>query len=215
MKTIIVIVSVILVSACSSSRITSSWKAPGTSPRMFNKILVLGLINDKDLGLRQDMETQMVDDLKSLGYAAVSALDEYGPKTFTGMKEEEALSKIKNSGVDAVITVVMLDKSQEKEYVPAHIYYSPYVLYHNHFWGYYTTMRMRIYEPGYYQENTKYFWESNFYTMDDGKRLIYSVQTRSFNPGSAMSLAHEYGKLIVNNLQEKGVIVKGNQLALK
>ena len=55
--------------------------------------------------------------------------------------------------------------------------------------------------------NTKYFWESNFYEMES-KELLYSVQTKSFNPVSTESLAHEYGKMIVNNMEKKGIINK-------
>lgn len=208
MKTVVMSVLVLVVVACSSSRITTSWTTRDMVPRYYSKILVVSLIKDNDLELIRSMENHMVGDLKTHGYSAVSALDEYGPKAFNGMDEEKALEKIRGSGVDAVMTVVLLDKEQEKEYVPSRIYFTPYVYYHNRFWGYYTTMRTRIYEPGYYQENTRYFWESNFYSMSDGKKLLYSVQTKSFNPASTSSLAHEYGRLIIDNLVKKGVLAE-------
>jgi hypothetical protein len=69
-------------------------------------------------------------------------------------------------------------------------------------------MHGRIYEPGYYSESTKYFWESNLYDLNT-KQLIYSVQTESFDPASTQSLAHEYGKLIVNSMIKSQVL--GNQ----
>jgi hypothetical protein len=121
------------------------------------------------------------------------------------MTEKEALNKLTNSGIDAVLTVVLLDKTRERYYVPAQINYSPYVIYRNRFWGYYTTMHDRIYTPGYYTVETKYFWESNFYDME-GKQLLYSVQTRSFDPSSTEILAHEYGQLIVSNMMKNKVL---------
>jgi hypothetical protein len=63
----------------------------------------------------------------------------------------------------------------------------------------------RIYEPGYYSENTNYFWESNFFDAKT-KELIYSVQTKSFNPNSSNALANEYGKLICNDLFKKDIL---------
>ena len=63
----------------------------------------------------------------------------------------------------------------------------------------------RFYEPGHYQADTKYFRESNFYDLGT-KQLLYSVQTQSFDP-STQSLAHEYGKLIVNNMVKDHVLV--------
>jgi hypothetical protein len=115
------------------------------------------------------------------------------------------IGKLNSSGVDAVITVVLLDKQRERDYVPGRIYYSPYTIYHRRFTGYYNTLYDRIYSPGYYQVNTRYFWESNFYNIKNDE-LLYSVQTESFDPNSAETLAHEYGKLIVNNMAGQGII---------
>jgi hypothetical protein len=130
---------------------------------------------------------------------------EYGPKAFDNMTEEAAIEKLKNSGIDAVLTVVLLDKEKEKRYHPGYAYYSPYGFYYNRFWGYRTTLYRRIYEPGYYVSNTKYFWESNFYDMNTQK-LVYSVQTQSFDPASSESLAHEYGQLIVKDMVKNKVL---------
>jgi hypothetical protein len=68
-------------------------------------------------------------------------------------------------------------------------------------------MGARIYEPGYYTEQTNYFWESNFYDLTT-KELQYSVQTRSFDSKSAESLGHEYGKLIVDDMVKHNLLVK-------
>lgn len=193
----------LIAAGCATSRITSSWKAKDAVPQKYNKILVLGLIRLSDRSIRENMENHMVGDLKSLGYNAVSALQEYGPKAFDKMDEQSAINKIKDNGIDAVITIVMLDKEKEKSYVPNNIYYSPFGYYHNYFWGYHTAMYRRIYEPGYYVTNTRYFWESNLYSMADQK-LVYSVQTQSFNPSE--SIGHEYGQLIINDLVKQQVL---------
>jgi hypothetical protein len=142
-----------------------------------------------------------------MGYNAVSAIQEYGPKTFRKLDEDSVISKFQGTGIDAVITIVLLNKEKEKYYVPSQVYFSPYVMYHRHFWGYYNTMYTRIYSPGYYVENKKYFWESNLYDLS-AKELIYSVQTESYNPGSSMQLAHEYGQKIVNDMVKNNVLRK-------
>lgn len=196
----------LIVVGCATSKITSSWKAKDAAPRKYNKILVLGLIRTADRTIKENMEDHMAGDLKALGYNAVTSMKEYGPKAFDQMDEQTAMNKIKNSGIDAVITIVMLDKEKEKNYVPGHIYYySPYSYYYNHFWGYHTAIYRRIYEPGYYVTNTRYFWESNLYEMDTQK-LIYSVQTQSFNPSDSESLGHEYGQLIISDMVKQQVI---------
>jgi len=194
----------ILVS-CSSSRITSTWKAENIQPKKFNKILVLGLIREADRSVREKMEQHLLGDLKERGYNAICACEEFGPKAFENLAEKEALKKIKGSGIDAVLTIVLLDKTKEKYYVPGHVNYTPYNMYRDRFWGYYTTMNTRIYSEGYFETTTKYFWESNFYDMDS-KQLLYSVQTQSFDPSSTENLAHEYGGLIVADIVKNNVL---------
>jgi hypothetical protein len=199
------IIFLVFTAACSSSKITTSWKAEDAPPGRYNKILVVGLIREADRSIQERMENHFIDDLKGLGYNAVSSLQEYGPKAFDNMDEEKALDKLKSSGVDAVITIVLLDKERERSYVPSAIHYSPYGIYYNRFWGYRSVLYNRIYEPGYYVTNTKYFWESNFYDMRTQK-LVYSVQTQSFDPANAESLGHEYGLMIVKNMVKEHVL---------
>ena len=208
MKTTIIagwVILLFLFSCSSSSRITHSWTSNTIGEKNYNKIMVVGLMPNNDRELRENMENHLVGDLTTRGYIAISSLKEYGPKSFENMKEEEAIDTLHASGVDAVVTIVLLDKNKEQYYMPGRVYFSPYFIYQRHFWGYYTTIYNRVYSPGYYQVDTKYFWESNFYNLET-KELLYSVQTTSFNPGSTQSLADEYGKLIVSDMAKKGII---------
>jgi len=186
-------------SGCNTSKITSSWTAQQITSRHYNKIMVLGLIQEKDRTLRERMEQHFVGDLADLGYTAVSSLQEYGPKAFDGLDEKTAVEKIKNSGVDAVITIVLLDKRKEQKYVTGQ--YVP----RDNFWDYVGIQNARIYQSGYYVTDTRYFWESNFYDISN-LSLLYSVQTKSFSPSSKESMSHEYGQLIVKNMERKNVL---------
>ncbi len=188
---------ILLLSACRTSKITHSWKAQEAPLKNYNKILVLGFIREPDRNIEEKMENHFVGDLQNLGYHAVSSLKEYGPKVFDKIEENEGLSKVKGSGFDAVITIVLLKKERERKYVPP--------TYNYRIWSYRYDIYNRIYEPGYYVSNTKYYWESNFYDMTNQK-LIYSVQTQSFNPDDAESLGHEYGKMIVKNMVNQDIL---------
>lgn len=196
--------AILFLTACSSTKITSSWKSPNLQPKQYNKILVLGLIKENDRSLQEKMEAHLVDDLKSKGLNAVSSLQEFGPKAFSNTTETEAIARLKQSNIDAVVTIVLLDKEKERNYVPGRMYYSPYVIYYNRFWPYYGTLNYRIYEPGYYVTDTKYFWESNVYEVSS-QSLLYSVQTKSFEPADSESLGHEYGKLIIKAITGNAV----------
>lgn len=197
-----------LIAACSTFRITSSWKEKNVQPQPYKKILVLSLMNDyHDRSVGENMESNLAAGLRKLGYSAVCACDEFKPKTFEGLTEKEALAKIGDSGIDAVLTVVLLDKEREKYYVPGRVHYSPYVIYHSRFYGYYRTMYVRVYSPGYYSANDKYFWESNFYSIDSAAQLIYSAQSQSFDPVTS-SLSYQYSDMIIKDMLRSGIIKK-------
>ena len=155
-----------------TTSITHSWKADNVGPQRFNKIVVLGLV--KDQAFRETMEKHIVGDLHEAGFTATCSCDEYNPKAFEGMTETQAVEKLRSMGVDAVLTIVLLDKQKERYYVPGRVYYSPYYVSHNHFWQYYSNMYYRVNTEGYYVTNTRYFWESNLYDLKMD-RLLYST----------------------------------------
>jgi len=200
-----ILIATLLLASCSGSRITSTWRATSPIPTHYNKILVLGLIHDSQKELQEQMENHLAGDLRALGYDAVTSFAEFGPKAFDKLDEPAAIEKLKKENIEAVITIVLLSKEKERKYVPANIYASPYGYYRNHFWGYRTALYHRIYEPGYYVTDTKYFWESNLYEMNN-QQLLYSVQTETFESANAALLGHEYGKLIAKDMVKQGVL---------
>ncbi len=204
LKRAVKIMLLMLLFSCSSTQITSSWKSPTLTAGKFKKILVVSIINEPSHMMPQRMEEHLVGDLRARGVEALSIYQQYGPAAINRGDEKAAIDKINTSGADAILSIVLLDKSKERYYVPGRVYYSPYVVYHRRFWGYYTTIYDRVYTPGYYVTNTEFFWESNLYDANT-KELLYSIQTKSFDPSSTEALAHEYGQLIVNNMAEKGI----------
>jgi hypothetical protein len=207
MKTIILAAMAGMLAGCSATRITHSWLAEDVAPREYQKIVVVALIKNNDRAFREKMEQHFVGDLTALGYTAVSSLQQFGPQSFAGITEAAAAAILEKDGADAVVTITLLDKEKESQYIPGAVLHSPYSVYQRRFGGYYSTISSRIYEPGYYAENTHYFWESNWYDLKK-KELLYAVQTKSFNPASTESMSHAYGKMIVNDMVKKGLLHK-------
>ena len=186
--------------ACSNSKVTSSWKpADASTLAPGNKILVLGIIREKDIRLRMQMEGYLVDALKARGLNAVSAYTLYGPKMFGNKDEETVLGQLRNSGINEVFTIALLDHARERNFQPGGLYpYSP-------FWGYYNYWYGQIYNPGYISVTTKFYWESNLYDVAS-KKLLYSVQSQSSDPSSAASMGKDYSKAVLKNMTKQGLI---------
>lgn len=153
---------------CSSTKVTNSWTKPGGDRPRFSNILVLALTGDHNRELAVQMESHVAAALQKQGYNAISAFETYGPVAYSKTDEQAAMSRFKTKSADAILTIVLLDKAKENSYVPSRVSYYPQGMYYNHFWGYYATVYDRVYTPGYYQVNTRYFWESNLY--DIGKK---------------------------------------------
>ena len=196
----VMVIALSLLGACSNSKVTSSWKPANASTLApGNKILVLGIIREKDIRLRMQMEGYLVDALKARGFNAVSAYTLYGPKMFGNKDEETVLGQLRNSGINEVFTIALLDHARERNFQPGGLYpYSP-------FWGYYNYWYGQIYNPGYISVTTKFYWESNLYDVAS-KRLLYSVQSQSSDPSSAGAMGKDYSKAIMKNMTKQGLI---------
>lgn len=197
---------VLFLASCSGTKVTSSWKDPEVKLDQHQKIMVLALVNDKQDALRKNIEAEMTAQLKQRGYNAVPAFASYSQQELKGLNEQKAINKIRRNGVDQVLTIVMKDKAKEKNYVPGNNYY-PYPMYYGRFWPYYGMMYDRIYRPGYYTTNTKYFLEGNLYDIRDNK-LLYSVQTETFDPSSAARMAVVYSQQVVKDMTKQQLITK-------
>ncbi len=207
MKWFIGALAVFTIISCNSTQVISSYKDDKVTAKDYKKILVLGIFQQKERSLRQEAETKLVNRLKDEGYNAVSAMEDFGPKAFEKVSEDQLAANLKSSGYDAVITTALLDKTKEENYQPGTSRLQPVGIFYNRFGRYYSTVYDRVYQPGYYTTSTDYFLESNLYDIKSGD-LIYSIQTKSYDPSSATSLASDNSKKVVQDLKDKGVFVK-------
>jgi hypothetical protein len=199
---------------CSTLQITHTWIDEELQPKKYNKILVLGISDEKNMKSLEQIEIHMAGDLRFLGYSAVPAIKEYGFSEFRGMNEETLTNKLQTNGFDAVVIVFLLDREKEKNDVPDPGHRSSHFLYQSRLWTYYSTMYTRVSTPGYYTGNASYFWEADLYDIP-GKKLIYSGQTNSFDPGSSDLLGHEYARLIVKDMVRTNVLPKPELISVK
>lgn len=206
-KLLMLFATISLLAACSTTKITSSWKSSDVTAVNLSvkKIMIAALLPDKDRELQKSMEKQLVEELNSKGINAVSAFATYGPKYFP-QDEQKAITKLRELGVDGVLTIVLLDKNKEEKYNAGSSRIAP-VGYYRNWHGYYSTIYSRVYNPGYYTSATKFYWESNLYDLNPEK-LLYSAQSQSFDPSSIAQLANDYSDKILNDMTKQGLVAK-------
>lgn len=205
-KGFLLILSTTLLVACApTSNITSSYKDKTiTDVPVIKKLLVLAMTNDNNRNVQQTLETEFAAQLQEKGYMVETSFEEFGPKAFKGLTEEQALKKIADDGIDGVITVSLLDREKERNYNPGRTTLGRPMMFRN-WWGYYNVYYPRVFEPGYYTTSTNYFLETNLY-LSNGDKLLYSAQSKTFDPGSAEGLAQSVSRAVIKDMQQKGVI---------
>lgn len=197
----------LLLGACTSTKLTSSWKTNDAQLQKDKKIMVMALVPQREKQLRALMEDNLVAELQKEGLNAASALRTYGPDAFGDKTDEKAaLRQLRNSDASQVLTVVLLNKARERDFVPSSPY-GPYGPYYGGFWPYYSRWYGAMYQPGYYQTNIRYNWESNLYDLNQ-RKLIYSAQTQSVDPPTAVRQAYLYAKLIVKDMTKQQLIAQ-------
>jgi hypothetical protein len=190
---------------CSSSEIITSWNSADHSDN-YKKIMVIGILKDTGISLRKQMEIHLVNDLKGIGYNAVSALDEFGEGGLEGLEQEQTYVKLCNKGIDAVITIALLDSKKEKYYVPAKVKYYSNLYYYNRIWNYNTIQADLAFVKRDYEESTRFLWESIFFDLET-LSPVYSVQTKTFDTLSLRYMSHEYGRLIIKDMLKKKILL--------
>lgn len=188
---------------CNSTKLTSSWKTDEATGKTYHNIMVWGILTGKDSVLKADMETHLVNDLAGMGYHSISSFSVFGSQSYKKLNSKEIVEQFRNSGVDAVITIVLLDKQKESIYVPPGLVNNPAS--YKHIDEYYSAVYDRIFMTAYYVNTTSYFWETNLFEVS-GDKLVYSARTRSFDPASVNRLAHENGLLLIKDMRKKKLL---------
>jgi hypothetical protein len=201
------VIGVCLYGCAPSTEIIGSWKNTQANPENLNSILVTALTSNTQA--RQTVENDLTRALQLNGYQAIKSM-EVLPPTFTAGKEpdkEVLLDKIDGTGVDAILTVALLNKETENRYVPGNYGYEPIPRfgYYGRFWGYYNTWYPTLYSPGYYTEDEIYFLETNLYNAET-EELLWSAQSETYNPGNLSGFSKDFASVVITKMEEDGVI---------
>lgn len=194
-------------SSCSSGvRITGSWssnKIPGSG---YNSVFVTALT--QNVLARRTVEMHLEDMIQAQGISVFGSF-EIMPTGFKANEadKEEILSKIKKLGSEAILTVTLLDQTNETRYIPGTTTYSPMGFgYYGRFWSYYNLYNPYMYDAGYYTTDKNYYLEANVYDAGT-EEIVWSSQSESTNPSSLDQFSKTFAASIVKRLIKDGIIV--------
>lgn len=197
---VLYVITVCLLSGCSSTSVTGVWKKSDYSGQPLQSILVVALAGNKDNKIL--WENIMADQLSQSGLSALASTNSFpGDPEIT---KDEIVEFVQNQGIEGVLVTRMVDTKKEK------VYYPPTGRYNNHFGNYYPYAYNRVYTSGYTagytSTHTTVLLETKLY-LADTQELIWSMSSDTFDPRSLNQLAESVGKKVINNLKKDNLVL--------
>jgi len=198
-----------LLSGCSpSTKILGSWKSPDAETAGYSNLFVAALIGDNYV-TKKTIEDDIDELLIQKGVQAISNLELVKPGlVFTEQNRDQVVQEIKKSGRDGIMTIAIIDQTNETRYVPGTTSYSPmyYGGGYGRFGGYYGMYGPTSYSPGYYATDKNFYIEINLYDLGT-QALVWSAQSETTNPASIDKAAQEFAYVVVDKMIKDGIIV--------
>ncbi len=212
MKTVVFMSVLLLFSCCKSSTfVTSSWEKQDAHPVTYSNILVVALVDKNRSYLEKAVEENVVTRIREKGYNASAYYDLYGAADLGKNDESTIVNNLENSVGSAILTITLLDTVNKEHFISADANYETMDEVNTRFIGYFTApyepSYSRRYMPGYFNTDTRYYWETKLYTAVTNE-LIYSAITDALDPGSSDELADVYSRATVKDMQQRDIFLK-------
>lgn len=215
----LLLISVLLLSSCSSVNVLNSWKADNMEAVRDNNILVIA--RTANTSARVAFENEIVKELTARKIKATASFTKF-PKLnpdqeITEEKEKNIKELIKKEGFNGVVLTVVKEKQELSKTVTDGGYYAGgtnygyYPTYYNGFYGYYYNP-MAYSTVGNYVPQTSttytaqnYIVETVIYNLDeaDERQLVAVVTSKIEEPDNAATTAKQYVKAIANSFDKK------------
>jgi hypothetical protein len=204
----------IFLAACTTTKITGAWKNP-KQEKTYSGVFVAALTSNTIA--RATIENDLVEMLEKQSIHSYKSMDEFPPGIQKdSLTKEDILSRMKKNKSEAILTVSLIRKETETRYIPNDGYpYTPFHYpYYGDLWGYYSYWYPYLYGPGYYETDKIYFIETNLYDCYT-EQLVWSAQSRTYNPADLQAFSKEFSKIIVNKLKDDGMLKAASDLSSK
>ena len=189
----------LLLTACATAYVESSWKDPGVGPNDFAFKKVLVMVRVTDGTTRRAGEDELVQYLTSGPRGQAGELTAEASYRLLDASDlanrEKARALVEAQGFDGFVMMSFVSSEQKVTVQPAS---------YGTVWGYYGA-RSIVYDPGYVRTDTILRVETTIYRVSDGK-LLWTGISRALNPSNVPDLVRDVAKSVGEALREQGLI---------
>jgi len=203
----ILILVLALISCSTSQKVLSSWvNKEELKGKKYSKVFIAVLT--QNTSSKTILEYDLSATLNENGYQTVKSIDALAGsfRNNLNLTKDDVLTKVRETNCDVILTVTLLDSKTETRYVPGtgvYASYAPYPAYgyYGGFGTYYGYYAPAIFSSGYYTTDKTYFLESNLFDADTEK-ILWSVQSTTYNPDNIKDFSSRYCKLLVSQAKD-------------
>lgn len=196
----------IIISACSSTRISGSWKNADIGDKKYGKIMIAGLT--ADAVAKGNIEAEMSERLVARGVNAKGAGGVFNPKMeISDEMKRQVASELKSAGFEGLLTFALISEKENTKYVPGTTHtYAPYAsAYYGNYWGYYGYYAPQVYDSGYYTTSKVYLVEAVLYDVETEK-MVWAARSETTDPASLDKFASDFTSTIAYQLKKDGML---------
>lgn len=206
-KYLILFIAVLALSGCgSNTTIVSSWRDPNitVAQEHFKKVLVVALVKDEASRRTAENRIAASNPIFKTSY-------QYLNESTKQLTQEQKLKILQDENFDGVITLRLVSKEKETNYVPGTytgMYYGGFDglyagMYGYGFGNWYGMYSPYFYDPGYYQETTSYMVETNIFSLKENK-LIWTGTTKSEYVNDLGSTVDAIMEAVIKEMRKDG-----------
>ena len=200
----VTIFSFIFFPSCGSTttEIIGEWSQDEYKTGTIDKLLVLGIVDQKKPLLKRRFEDGLVDAFKGGGTDASASMD-YMP--YDEIIDSTSFEKyFKDHEFDAVLVSRLVGVDKERKVEAGFAYTIPYGSYYG-FYGHYYASVQYANSSSYLSKNVVVVLETNLYETKD-KRLIWSGISETIDPDKASDVIKSLGAVLSDKLSSEGFL---------
>lgn len=198
----IIISFIIFISCGSTTEIIGEWSEDEYKTGSIDKLLILGIVDQKKPLLKRKFEDGLVDAFKGGGTNAVASMD-YMPydEIIDSTSFEKYFSDLE---LDAVLVSRLVGVDRERKVKAGYAYVIPYNSYYG-FYGHYYAAVQYANTSSYLSKNVVVVLETNLYETKD-KKLIWSGISETIDPDKASDVIKSLGAVLSDKLSSEGFL---------
>ena len=196
-----------MLARCSTNRTVTTWKTQHIAPTPYHRAMVVAILPDEDSVVRDQIETSFKTALANMGYNAITAISEFGRTGLRNLSEDETYKKLYDKGIDAVVTVALVNKTKESSSVPvaAHTYRNNF--YFNRIFQY----KDNLTQPGNNSLNEEYYWECLLFDLNKLEASI-AVQTSPSAKPAQLKIGDQLARHLIRRMAREKTLKKQKSL---